>query len=107
MRLVGPLQDLGPEVLGNVQASLRAGAWAGLILEGPSHTALDVPDECSHDSGTGKDGSGLQGMVLPLLELAGEGVWLGITGTWLIGEEKVKSGEEQRPTELSGVQPFG
>ena len=41
------------------------------------------------------------------LELTGQGVWFDIPCTWAIRQGEVKAIKEQRPSGLTGVQPFG
>ena len=72
----------------------------------PFYLVHNIPGNCADDHLSGEDPLMLCGTVVGL-ELTGQGVWLDIPCTWAIRQGEVKAIKEQRPSGLTGVQPFG
>ena len=104
---VAPHEYPASDRLGNKEAITGSSCRGGLCALGRPNSRLETPGDDPHYPGGRKDGvrvSGLRGHLT--LIKAQEGVGSHVLGAGSVGQSKVKSAEQERPTCLLGTQPL-
>lgn len=106
-RGIGPLQHLRPIFRRDKQmlGVTGTGTWQPLSCQ--PHFLLNLPGQSSNHTRGWKNYYRPFSRILLLQKLAGQGVRLDVAETRMVGETKVKTGEEHGPSCLAGVQSLG